>query len=69
MDTWKKSAVIGAAVPTIIIAIVYGPLVAAFVVAGVGCALMVTLMAFVAVHSIAAWRLDHPDVFHRHTRV
>ena len=56
MDRTFKLAVSGAAVTVLVLVLVYGPVVTAFVVAGASFALMIGMIALSGAHAFAQWR-------------
>ena len=59
MDRTFNVAVSGAAVAVLVLAVVYGPVVTAFVIAGSSFALMIALIAYSGVHAFEHWRRSH----------
>jgi hypothetical protein len=65
MDRTFNLALIGAAVTAVLLAVVYGPLVTAFVVAGTSFVLMIGMIAMAAFHSVERWWRGHSWSLHR----
>jgi hypothetical protein len=65
MDRTFTVAVSGAAMTVLVLAIIYGPVVAAFIVAGSSFALIVVLIALSGVHSVERWWRSHPLTLRR----
>jgi hypothetical protein len=59
MDRTFNLAVSGAAVTILVLAVVYGPVVTAFIVAGSSFALVIALIAFSGVQSVERWWHGH----------
>jgi len=59
MDRTFNLAVSGAAVTVFVLALVYGPVVTAFIVAGSSVALMIALIAYSGVHAFEHWWRSH----------
>jgi hypothetical protein len=59
MDRMLSIGIVGAAFAVLALVVFYGPLVAAFMVAGVAFALMVGMMTVAAVHAFDQWRQGH----------
>lgn len=59
MDRTFKLAVSGAALTVVVLVLLYGPVVTAFVVAGTSFALMVGMIALSGVHAFEQWRRSH----------
>ena len=68
MDRMMKFAAVGAAALVLVLVLVYGPVIAAFAVAGSAFGVMFTLMVMEALHAVGRWRLELPWTLHRHTR-
>lgn len=69
MDRNWRMAAVGAALIALVLVFVYGPMAAAFMVAGVAFVVMFSLMGMEAAHAIGQWRLAHPWARrHRRTR-
>ena len=65
MDRTFNLAVSGAAVTIFVLAVVYGPVVTAFVVAGSSFALMIALIAYSGVHTVESWWRSHSFTLRR----
>ena len=65
MDRIFTVAAAGAAVTVVVMVLVYGPVVAAFVVAGSSFALMIGLIALSGVHTVEHWWRGHPLTLRR----
>jgi hypothetical protein len=65
MDRTFNLAVSGAAVTALVLAVIYGPVVTAFVVAGSSVALMIALIAFSGVQAFGRWRRGHSFTLRR----
>jgi hypothetical protein len=65
MDRTFKLAVSGAAVAAVVLVLLYGPVVTAFVVAGASFVLMIGMIALSGVHAFAQWRRSHPLTLRR----
>ena len=65
MDRIFTLAATAAALTVVAIVIVFGPLVAAFVVAGSSFVLMIGLIALSGVHAVEQWWRGHPSMLHR----
>jgi hypothetical protein len=59
MDRTFSLALSGAVMAVVVLVLVYGPVVTAFVVAGSSFALMIVLIAFSGVHAFDHWRRSH----------
>jgi len=59
MDRTFSLAVSGAAVTILVLAVVYGPVVTAFIVAGSSFALVIALIAFSGVQAVEHWWHGH----------
>lgn len=65
MDRTFSLAVSGAAVTILVLAVVYGPIVTAFIVAGSSVALMIALIAYSGVHAVEDWWRSHSFTLRR----
>jgi len=65
MDRIFTLAATAAALTVVAIVLVFGPVVAAFVVAGSSFVLMIGLIAFSGVHAVEQWWRGHPSMLHR----
>ena len=65
MDRTFKLAVSGAAVTVLVLVLVYGPVVAAFVVAGASFALMIGMIALSGAHAFEQWWRRQPWTLRR----
>ena len=65
MDRTFKLAVSGAAMTVLVLVLVYGPVVTAFVVAGASFALMIGMIALSGVHALEHWWRGHPWTLRR----
>lgn len=59
MDRTFSLAVAGAVMTVVVLVLVYGPVVTAFVVAGASFVLMIALIALSGVHAVDHWRRSH----------
>ena len=59
MDRTFNLAVLGAVMTVVVLVLVYGPVVTAFVVAGSSFALMIAMIALSGVHAFGHWRRSH----------
>ena len=65
MDRTFKLAVSGAAVTVLVLVLVYGPVVTAFVVAGASFALMIGMIALSGAHAFEQWWRGQPWTLRR----
>ena len=65
MDRTFNVAVSGAAMSVLVLVLVYGPIVTAFVVAGASFALMIGMIALSGVHALEHWWRGHPWTLRR----
>jgi hypothetical protein len=65
MDRTFNLAVSGAAVTVLVLAVVYGPVVTAFIVAGSSVALVIAMIAFSGVQVFDRWRRGHSFTLRR----
>ena len=65
MDRTFKLAVSGAAVTVLVLVLMYGPVVTAFVVAGASFALMIGMIALSGVHAFEQWWRGQPWTLRR----
>jgi hypothetical protein len=68
MEPFGKLTIVGAALLTLLLVVLYGPLFAGFVVASFAFALMFALMALSALHGVEHWWLAQNWAIHRHRR-
>jgi hypothetical protein len=65
MDRTFNVAVSGAAVTVLVLAVIYGPVVTAFIVAGSSVALVIALIAFSGAQAFDRWRRGHSFTLRR----